>query len=78
MTDRCEPPEGFEMVGCCVQNSAPPAVVRELVEALDNANRQLEYMHADMPSTTALGVMAQARAALHRAKEAGVWAIFAI
>jgi hypothetical protein len=86
MSDRCEPPpEGFEMAGCYVQNSAPPDLVRELVEALEWSNAALvAHIVSAGPGDrlTALtmynerreivDILRTARAALHRAKEAGV------
>jgi hypothetical protein len=51
---------------------APPDLVRELVEALQHADLQLEYIDQRSPSGTTPAVRAQIGHVLHRAKEAGV------
>ena len=50
----------------------PPDVVRALVEALEHADQQLEYIDQRNPSGTTPAVRAQIAHALSRAKEAGL------
>ena len=51
--------------------ATPPDVVARLVEALEAADQQIAYMHDDVSSGTAPGVMSIIRAALAAYREAG-------